>query len=211
MADHFLPLEKFQRQKVPPFEKGVGGISRRPHTCTKYLSWILISTVFLCAGCSAFFAPQTLSENYALDDGVRCDAPEAVDGDLKTASNRTRIHITLPEEKSIRRIIIHSPNISNFVLYKSTGPEGDWRPIKSVKGNELDKVVINTQVITDKIRMFVSDTRGTRFAKPGRIIEADGLPSQFSRQVDVRPVIQEIELYGLVDSTEKVEPTAPLF
>ena len=173
--------------------------------------WISIAALFLLIGCSTLFAPQILSENYALDDGVICDAPAAVDGDMETSSSNRRIHITLPEEKSIRRIIIYSPNISNFVLYKSDGAEGDWRPIKSIKGNKLDKIVVNTQVITSKIRMFVSDTRGTSFADPGKIIEADGLPNEFSRQVDARPIIQEIELYGLVSSDKEVEPTAPLF
>ncbi len=157
------------------------------------------------------FAPQELSENYALADGVICDAPEAVDGDLETASNSRRIVISLPEEKPIRRIIIHSPNISDFILYEYLGRKGNWRPIKSVKGNKLTKIIVNANVITDKIRMFVSDTSGTRFADPGRVRDADGRTNIFKRQVDVPPEIQEIELYGLVDSIDKVEPKAPLF
>lgn len=173
--------------------------------------WIYTLVVCLCSGCSALFVPQQLSENYALAAGVRSDAPEALDGNLETASSNTRIVIILPEAKSIRRIIIYSPNISNFILYESTGAEGEWRPIKSVKGNKLNKIVINTQVTTDKIRMFVSDTRGTRFAEPGRLRDVDGRTNIFSRQVDARPKIQEIELYGLVDSIDKAEPKAPLF
>ena len=173
--------------------------------------WICILVICLCAGCSALFAPQILSENYALADGVQCNAPEAVDGDLETVSNSRRIVIALPEAKPIRRIVIHSPNISNFVLYESTGPEGEWQPIKSIKGNKLDRIVVNAHVITDKIRMFVSDTRGTRFADPGKMRDADGRTNLFSRQVDVRPEIQEIELYGLVDSVNEVEAKAPLF
>ena len=174
-------------------------------------SWICTLSVCLCVGCSTLFAPQTFSENYALADGVICDAYEVVDGDLETVSNRSRIVITLPEAKPIRRVIIYSPNISNFILYESTGPEGEWDPIKRVKGNKLDKIVVNTQATTDKIRLFVSDTRGTRFADPGQVRDADGRTNMFKRQVDARPVIQEIELYGLVDSINKVEPKAPLF
>jgi hypothetical protein len=168
----------------------------------------IISAICLCAGCSTLFAPQQLSENYALAEGVECDAPEAVDGDLNTVSNNTRIVISLPEKKSIRKIIIHSPNISNFILYESIGEEGEWRPIKSVKGNRLTEVAINTHVTTDKIRMFVTDTSGGRFAEPESLRDVDGRTNIFSRQVDAPPQIQEIELYGLVD---KIEPKAPLF
>ena len=169
---------------------------------------VFILTLSLCAGCSTLFAPQELSENYALAPGVECDAPLAVDGNLETVSSNTRILITLPERKSIRKIVIHSPNISDFILYESTGGEGQWRIIKGIKGNKLTQIAINTQVTTDKIRMFVSDTRGSIFAEPGSITDEDGYPSLFTRKVDALPQIQEIEIYGLVD---KIEPNKPLF
>jgi hypothetical protein len=178
----------------------------------------IISCICLFAGCSTLFAPQQLSENYALAEGVKCNAPEAVDGDLNTVSSNTRILISLPERKSIRKIVIYSPNISNFILYESAGKEGEWRVIKSVKGykqpkvgvdeNELSRVVVNAQVTTDKIRMFITDTRGTRFAGPGSLRDVYGNVNIFSHQRDALPQIQEIELYGLVD---KVEPKSPLF
>lgn len=170
-----------------------------------------MSVICLCVGCSALFAPQQFSENYAAAEGVECNAPEAVDGDLSTVSSNTRIVISLPGRKSIRKIVIYSPNISNFILYESTGQEDEWRVIESIKGNKLDKVAINTQVMTDKIRMFVTDTSGGRFADPGNVRDVDGNVNIFSRQVDALPQIQEIELYGLVDKIEKVEPKAPLF
>ena len=168
----------------------------------------IMLAICMCVGCSTLFAPQELSENYALAPGVECNAPEAVDGDINTISNNTRIVISLPKKKSIRRIVIYSPNISKFILYESIGGKGEWRPIKSVKGNRLTKVVINTQVTTDKIRMFITDTSGSRFAEPGSLRNVDGYANIFSRQVDAPPQIQEIELYGLVD---KIEPKAPLF
>ncbi len=173
--------------------------------------WICILPVCLLAGCSTLFAPQELSENYALADGVRCDAPAVVDGDLETTSESRRIVISLPEAKPIRRVIIHSPNVSNFILYESIGAEGQWRIIKSVKGNKLDKIVVSTQVTTDKIRIYVSDTRGSRFVNPGTMIDETGRRNLFTRKVDTRPVIQEIELYGLVDSVDKIDLQAPLF
>ena len=173
--------------------------------------WICILAVCLLAGCSTLFAPQEFSENYALADGVRCDAPAVVDGDLETTSESRRIVISLPEAKAIRRVIIHSPNISNFVLYESIGEKDEWRLIKRVKGNKLNKIVVNTQVTTDKIRIFVSDTRGSRFVDPGKMIDETGRKNVFTRKVDTRPIIQEIELYGLVSSVDDIDPQAPLF
>ena len=167
------------------------------------LTICIVLAICTCVGCSALFAPQELSENYTLAAGVECDAPEAVDGDLNTVSNNTRIVISLPERMTIRKIIIHSPNISNFILYESTGREGDWVVIKSIKGNKQTRIVINTVVATDKIRMFITDTRGTRFADPGTVRDVNEGSNIFSRQVDAPPQIQEIELYGLV-SKERV-------
>ncbi|MGB9597744.1 MAG: hypothetical protein ACPL7B_15780, partial [Candidatus Poribacteria bacterium] len=58
------------------------------------ISYILsICLLLFFVGCANFekiFAPQQLSENYALMPGVECDAPEVVDGDLNTVSNNTR-------------------------------------------------------------------------------------------------------------------------
>jgi hypothetical protein len=164
----------------------------------------------LCAGCSTLFAPQQLSDNYARAAGAKCDAPEVVDGDLETISNRTRIEIHLPEEKSIRRVVIHSLNVSNLTLYGSTGREREWKLIRSIKGNKLPKLVIETQMITDKVRIFISDTRGSSFADPGDLKDVDGYPNEFSVQVDAKPQIQEIELYGLEDKV-KIKPKTPIF
>ena len=177
-------------------------------------------TICLCAGCSALsslFVPQQLSENYAIAAGVTTDAPAAVDGNMDTVSNNRRIVITLPEAKPIRKIVIHSPNISNLIVYGSIGQAGEWRVIQSVKGNKLPKITINAQVTTDKIRIFVSDTRGSRFAAPTVRQDLRGRNVQvYSRQVDARPIVQEIQLYGLIDApqeddSERIEPEAPLF
>lgn len=172
------------------------------------LAGCVILAMCLCVGCSALFAPQQLSENYALAWGVKCDSPEVIDGDLNTIGDRTRILISLPEKKSIRKVIIHSSNVSTLTLYESIGGEGEWRLVRRIKGNKLPKLVINTQMITDKIRIFISDTRGSRFADPGDLRDVDGNTNLFSVQMDARPQIQEIELYGLVD---KAKSKAPIF
>lgn len=173
--------------------------------------FFIISVFLIFTGCSALFVPQQLSENYALMPGVECDAPEAVDGDLNTFSDNTRIHIFLPEKKSIRRIIIHSPNISNFIIYENLGGEGQWKIIKSFKGNTQTRIEINTQVTTDKIRLFITDTTGVRYVGPGVIRNKNGFNQRIDAQLDARPQIQEIEIYGLVDKTTKSKSDEPLF
>jgi hypothetical protein len=171
----------------------------------------IVLAIYILSGCSTLFAPQQLSENYSRLAGVECNAPEAVDGDINTISSNTRIIISLPEKKSIRKIVIHNLNISNFILYESIGEEGEWKIIESVKGNRQARVVIDAHVITDKIRMFITDTSGTRFADAGSLRDVDGNTNLFSSQVDAPPQIQEIELYGLVDKVDKIEPRGPLF
>ncbi|MBD3181083.1 hypothetical protein GF312_02255 [Candidatus Poribacteria bacterium] len=171
----------------------------------------ILFIIFITTCCSKLFVPQELSENYALQSGVICNAPEVVDGDLSTISQSSRILISMPEKKSIRKIIIHSLNISDFILYQSIGGEGEWKIIKGIKGNKQTSIEIDTQVITDKIRMFISDTRGKRYADPGTIEDVDGNTNLFTRQVDAPPQIQEIEIYGLVDKTQPKEPLKPLF
>jgi hypothetical protein len=169
---------------------------------------------FALGGCAAFntlFAPQQLSENYALMPGAECDAPEAVDGDMNTVSNSTRIVISLPEKKSIRRIVIYNTNISNFILYEYQGKAGDWKIIKGVKGNTESKIVIEAQVVTDKIRLFVSDTSGARFVGPGVKRDKNGFLQKVDAQLDTKPEIQEIELYGLVDTISKPKSNEPIF
>jgi len=179
-----------------------------------YVKMTFFLILFALSGCSTFnmlFAPQQMSENYALLPGVECDAPEAVDADMNTISNNTRIIISLPEKKSIRRIVIYNTNISNFILYEYKGKEGDWKIINNFKGNTQSKIVVNTQVITDKIRLFVSDTNGTRFIGPGVERDQNGFLQKVDAQLDSKPEIQEIELYGFVDKVGKPQSNKPIF
>jgi hypothetical protein len=180
----------------------------------KYGEIAIVLLSFVLMGCATFnklFAPQQMSENYAIMPGVECDAPEATDGDMNTISNNTRIVISLPEKKSIRRIVIYNTNISNFILYEYQGNAGDWKIINNFKGNTQSKIVVNTQVITDKIRIFVSDTSGARFVGPGVERDKNGFLQKVDAQLDAKPEIQEIELYGFVDKVGKPESNKPIF
>lgn len=172
---------------------------------------IILLLSFALIGCGALFAPQELSDNYSLLPGVECDAPEVVDDDINTVSNSTRIVISLPEKRAIRRIVIHNTNISNFIIYEYLGKEGAWRIIQSVKGNTEPKIVVNTQVTTDKIRLFVTDTSGVKFVGPGVVRDKNKMLHEIDSQLDAKPEIQEIELYGFVDQVGKTKSKEPIF
>ena len=65
---------------------------------------------------------------------------------------------------------------------------------------------------TDKIRIFITDTSGNRFAGPGVVKDDAGFNRRVDSQLDSRPETQEIELYGLVDTVEKPEKSdKPIF
>jgi hypothetical protein len=53
-------------------------------------------------------------ENLAVAEGVRCTAPEMIDGNLKTVgyAKGRWIHLTFPTRKSIHRIVIRGTNIT---------------------------------------------------------------------------------------------------
>ncbi|MFQ5885367.1 MAG: hypothetical protein ACE5IO_09755, partial [Thermoplasmata archaeon] len=109
------------------------------------------------AGCEsalfqAIFQEQEWSENYALADGVRCTSPEMIDGDVNTAGKAAfpegvygravygafpsaEAEVTLPEKKSISKIVIRSEDLSKFDVLASIGERGDWKLIKEFDNN----------------------------------------------------------------------------
>ena len=149
----------------------------------------------------AVFQEQEWSENYALADGVICTSPEMIDGDINTIgraafperiSGRTvygafpnaEVEITLPEKKSIHKIVIHSENLGSFKVLASDMATQDWKIIEEVDKSDLKDFVIRTSLVTDKI-----------------MIRARGLASSAGdgniNTVRVaEPEIKEIELYG---------------
>jgi hypothetical protein len=154
------------------------------------------------------FQEQEWSENYVLADGVKCTSPEMIDGDLNTVGKtvfpetvygRTvlgafpsaEVEVTLPEKKSIRKIVIHSEDLSSFEVLASMGKQEDWKLIKEFDNNTEKEIVIRTSVVTDRVRIRArgksSFSGAERDVLRGRVMTLRSV---------AEPEIQEIELYG---------------
>ena len=164
------------------------------------------------------FKEQQWSENYAKADGVKSTSPEIIDGDMNTVGKvpfpegvygkpvvgafpNAETIITLPEKKSISKIVIYSDNLPDFKVLASVGIVGgkeDWKLIKEFTNSKLKEITIRTSVQTDKILIRargiapISSTESTRVM--GGVVT--------SRKV-MEPEIREIELYGFESKNDK--------
>ena len=170
-----------------------------------------------CAGLNSqkLFKEQQWSENYALADGVQSTSPEMIDGDLNTIgkasfpvregtgepSRNAEVVITLPEKKTINKIVIHSDDLPDFKVLAYAGTVGvidDWKLINEFTNNKQKEIVIKTSIQTDKILIRargiapISSTESTRVM--GGVVT--------SRKV-MEPEIREIEFYGFESKNDK--------
>jgi len=163
--------------------------------------------LILLAGCSALnlsslklSAGQTWSENYARMPGVEATDPRMVDGDLNTAGQTVsetfypRAIVKLPERKMIHKIVIYSPNLMAFTVWADKEGKG-WTRVKEIKGvtSSPITVMLAPPVLTDKIMISVNAIKGGKLER-GMIRRGGRKGSQ--------AIIQEIELYGLVEKRE---------
>ncbi len=139
----------------------------------------LVCFVVIMSGCSTLLSQQEWSENYALLDGTQTTNIEMIDGDINTVGvvsspNKSQssvgrtpapeVIVNLPEKKIVRKIVIHSDNIKNFVLYVDKGSSAvsdtDWKMIKTVQRVKSNPIVIPIlySFPTDRIRLSVLGT-----------------------------------------------------
>ncbi len=143
------------------------------------LSVILLFAIIFSTGCLVLLSEQEWSENYTQLDGAMATSPQMIDGKLETVGETksfsgnqgiyrmnagSEVIITLPEKKTIRKIVIHSENVKKFNLYADKGgtalSDTDWqliKELKSVKSYPLE-VPILFAFPTDKLRLVVLDT-----------------------------------------------------
>jgi len=172
---------------------------------------VLLAVIF--AGCSSasksIMAKQIWSENYAKAKGVEATSPLMVDGDQGTVADSqlptdnnagstryTEAFVKLPEPKSIRKVVINSPNLQSFTIYAGGDRPDDWKSLKEIKNTEGNKIEIPISVTTDRIKIKVDRTSDDTTTPGGR-----GSQSRLKR---APAKIKEIEIYGMVQ-----EPTAP--
>ena len=137
----------------------------------------LICFVVSMAGCSALFSEQEWSDNYALLDGAQASSMPMIDGDINTVGEASstkksnsrvspspEVIISLPEKKTVRKIVIHSENIKKFKLYVDRGgsalSDTDWYVIKEVQSVKSNPIVVPVlySFPTDQIRIIILET-----------------------------------------------------
>ena len=175
----------------------------------------LLCFATLLTGCSALFSEQEWSDNYALMEGVQSTSPQMIDGKLNTVGETTfptgmegfmganaasQVIITLPEKKVVRRIVIHSDNLSAFAIYADKGSiavDADWQLIKDVKSVKVSlfKISVLIPFPTHRIRLRVLGTKDVAaLNRQQRARFAGTLRRSGSRRAAAK--IREIELYG---------------
>jgi hypothetical protein len=182
-----------------------------------------ILLAFVISGCGtvgrSLVAKQEWSENYAALEGVEATSPLMVDGQRSTigeteiptggrgSTEFSEAVVKLPEEKSIRKVVIYTPNIESFSLYAGGRDEDQWKPLGEVKNNDEKMITMNVSTTTDRIRVRVRETSDDELLPGGR-----GRRNRVDR---AKGKIQEIEIYGLVEEApaevaeEAAVPGAP--
>ena len=184
---------------------------------------LLICLSGMLTGCSVLFSEQEWSENYALTEGVRASSPQMIDGKLNTIGETTfpegsqgfaganpasEVVITLPEKKTIRRIVVHSDNLTEFDIHADKGSiavEADWQLIKEIKSAKTNPIQISLLIPfpTDRIRLRVLGTKDDALLNRQQRARSGGFRGWNSSRRAVGK-IREIELYGY-KSTEEME------
>ncbi len=173
-------------------------------------------------GCSTLFSEQEWSENYAVMEGVRSSSPQMIDGKLNTIGETTfpqgsqnfygssassEVVITLPEKKIIRRIVVHSDNLTEFAIYADKGTlvtEADWQLIKDIKSVKNRPIQISLLIPfpTERLRLKVLGTKDDALLNRRQRARSGGrFYGTGNRRAPGK--IREIELYGY-KSTEQM-------
>ncbi len=182
-----------------------------------------ILLTFVISGCGtvgkSLVAKQEWSGNYAALEGVEATSPLMVDGQRSTigeteiptgvrgSTEFSEAVVKLPEEKSIRRIVLYTPNIQSFSLYAGGREEDQWKPLDEIKNSEEKMITMNVSTTTDRIRIRVRETSDDELLPGG--------PGRRNRVNRAKGKIQEIEIYGLVEQApaevaeEAAVPGAP--
>lgn len=192
-----------------------------------HFSFICFAVVLV--GCSALLSQQEWSENYSLLEGTTSTSPSMIDGDINTIGETTlpatassamgsnpapEVVITLPEEKVIRRIVIHSENLKTFDIFADQGgivKDTDWKLIKEIKTVKTNPIEIPVLIShpTNRIRLRVlSTTDDANLKRSQRARSGGGGFRGFGQNRRAQGKIKEIELYGYKTVEQTKENTA---
>ncbi|MDE0300919.1 MAG: hypothetical protein OXN17_19985 [Candidatus Poribacteria bacterium] len=173
-----------------------------------------------CLGLQGFSAEQQWSSNFVLADGVRANDPAIIDGNVRTVGQSQYVEstgdmimsfgsqsesiITLPEPKSIHRVIIHSSNLQAFDIW-TTDSQGRWEKIKEVESNKkkIIDIRLNRTVFTSGIKIRIRRTSDDAGQRRKNVQNIRGWRT-YSGKVNAPAKISEIELYGFVSKSDAV-------
>ena len=187
-------------------------------------STIMIFTVVLvvvsscgCSGLEGLSAEQQWSSNFVLADGVRANDPAIIDGNVRTVGQSQYVEstgdmvmrfgsqsesiITLPERKSIHRVIIHSSNLQAFDIW-TTDSQGRWEKIKEVESNKkkIIDIRLNRTVYTSGVKIRVRRTSDDAGQRRKNVQNIRGWRT-YSGNVNAPAKISEVEIYGFVSKS----------
>lgn len=167
---------------------------------------LLISACLIILGCQSK-AIQMLIEpqewvNLAVAEGVMCNAPKMIDGNLKTVGyvDGRWIHLTFPTQKTVHRIVIRGTNITDAVVYQQIGGDGLWQAILEVENNRGPAIEMRRSIVAKALRIYVGGT------SDDKRIASQYLPQYGAivpRKALGKPFAKEIEVYGLVSKDKK--------
>ena len=181
----------------------------------------LFAFIVMLSGCAALFSEQEWSENYSLLEGTQATSPQMIDGKLNTIGETTfpagsqgfvganpasQVVITLPEKKTIRRIVVHSDNLTEFDIFADKGSiavDADWQLIKDVKSVKSSPIKISLLIPfpTDRIRLRVLGTKDDALLSRQERARSAGRGWNVGSRRAVGK-IREIELYGYKTSEQ---------
>ena len=181
----------------------------------------LLGFIVMLNGCAALFSEQEWSENYSLLEGTQATSPQMIDGKLNTIGETTfpagsqgfvganpasQVVITLPEKKVIRRIVVHSDNLTEFDIFADKGSiavDADWQLIKDVKSVKSSPIKISLLIPfpTDRIRLRVLGTKDDALLSRQERARSAGRGWNVGSRRAVGK-IREIELYGYKTSEQ---------
>ena len=181
----------------------------------------LFAFIIILSGCAVLFSEQEWSENYSLLEGTQATSPQMIDGKLNTIGETTfpagsqgfvganpasQVVITLPEKKVIRRIVVHSDNLTEFDIFADKGSiavDADWQLIKDVKSVKSSPIKISLLIPfpTDRIRLRVLGTKDDALLSRQERARSAGRGWNVGSRRAVGK-IREIELYGYKTSEQ---------
>ena len=187
-------------------------------TTIVFLVMLSIASSYGCAGLQGFSAEQQWSSNFVLADGVRANDPAIIDGNVRTVGQSQYVEstgdmvmsfgsqsesiVTLPEPKSLHRVVIHSPNLQAFDIW-TTDSQGRWEKIKEVESNKkkIIDIRLNRTVYTSGIKIRVRRTSDDAGQRRKNVQNMRGW-RVYSGKVNAPAKIAEVELYGFVSKID---------